>query len=75
VQGPLQASVYTPEGKEPRINLSLVADGVLPLRQPPRERKPKPDKTATPRESWAAPDRLRDDRPRVDPQLDDSIPF
>ena len=28
-----------------------------------------------PRESWAAPDRLRDDRPRVDDDLNDHVPF
>ena len=48
--------------------LSMTVDRVLALRQPPRERKPKSDK---PRESWAAPDRLRDDRPRVDDDLND----
>lgn len=72
VQGVPKFEIWRPDNGEPRVSLSVTADHVLALRQPPRERKPKP---ATPRESWAAPDRLRDDRPRVDPDLDDHIPF
>ena len=32
VQGAMQAELYRPEGKEPRISLSIIADQVLPLR-------------------------------------------
>ena len=54
VQGALKAELYRPDGGEARLSLSLVADAVLALRQPPRERKPKA--TTSPREE--APDRL-----------------
>jgi single-stranded DNA-binding protein len=46
VQGPMKAELYTPEGGEPRVSLSIVADHVLALRQPPRERKPKERETS-----------------------------
>jgi single-stranded DNA-binding protein len=39
VQGSLKAELYTPEGGEPRVSLSIVADKALALRQPVRERK------------------------------------
>jgi single-stranded DNA-binding protein len=39
VQGAFKAELYQPEGGEPRISLSIVADRVLALRQPPKERK------------------------------------
>ncbi|MCI0598593.1 MAG: single-stranded DNA-binding protein [Beijerinckiaceae bacterium] len=43
VQGAFKAELYTPEGGEPRISLSIVADQVLALRQPPRTKKaPRP---------------------------------
>ncbi len=75
VQGTPKFEIWRPENGEPRVSLSVTADHVLALRQPPRERKPKADKPATTRESWAAPDRLRDDRPRVNDDLDDEMPF
>lgn len=37
-QGPLKAELYSPEGKEPRINLSIIADTVTPLRAAKKER-------------------------------------
>jgi hypothetical protein len=70
-QGAFKVEPYDKNG-ETRIGFTLFADRVLPLKSAPRDRKPKPDK---PRESWAAPDRLRDDPPRVDTDLNDSIPF
>ena len=41
VQGAFKCELYQPEGGEARISLSIVADHVLALRQPPRERKAK----------------------------------
>jgi hypothetical protein len=70
-QGSFKCEPYQKDG-ETRVGFTLFADRVLPLKPSPRERKAK---AATPRDSLAAPDRLRDDRPRVDPQLDDHIPF
>jgi single-stranded DNA-binding protein len=40
VQGSFKAELYTFEGGEPRVSLSIVADKALALRQPPKERKP-----------------------------------
>jgi hypothetical protein len=72
-QGALQASVYTPPGKEPRVNLSVVANAILPLKPPPRERKPK----AAPPATAVAPDRsplARHAGDGVD-EFGDDIPF
>jgi len=41
VQGAFKCELYQPEGGEARISLSIVADHVLALRQPPRKRKAK----------------------------------
>jgi single-stranded DNA-binding protein len=41
VQGSFKAERYQPEGGEARVSLSIVADRVLALRQPPKERKAK----------------------------------
>lgn len=32
VSGTLTADIYTPPGKEPRVNLSITADNILPLK-------------------------------------------
>jgi single-stranded DNA-binding protein len=39
VQGSFKAELYTPDGGEANVSLSIIADRVLALRQPPRERK------------------------------------
>jgi len=39
VQGAFKAELYQPEGGEARVSLSIAADHVLALRQPPKERK------------------------------------
>src|ERR1019366_3553423 len=36
IQGPLKAELYKPEGGEPKISFSMVADQVLALRHPPK---------------------------------------
>jgi single-stranded DNA-binding protein len=41
IQGAFKAELYQPEGGEPKVSLSIIADRVLALRQPPMERKPK----------------------------------
>lgn len=41
VQGTLKVELYQPEGGEPRLSLSIVADHVLALRQPQRQRERK----------------------------------
>jgi single-stranded DNA-binding protein len=61
VQGSFKAEMYTPEGGEPRVSLSIIADRVLALRQPPRERKAPKEREAPYRGGAAA--------------FDDAIPF
>jgi single-stranded DNA-binding protein len=39
VQGAFKAELYQPEGGEAKVSLSIIADRVLALRQPPKERK------------------------------------
>jgi single-stranded DNA-binding protein len=39
VQGAFKDELYQPEGSEPKVSLSIIADRVLALRQPPKERK------------------------------------
>jgi hypothetical protein len=60
VQGPFKAELYSKDGGEPKISLSVVADRVLALRQPPKERTA----SAPQRRAW---------RPGDGP--DDEIPF
>jgi single-stranded DNA-binding protein len=61
VQGAMKAELYQPEGGEPRVSLSIVANHALALRQPPRERKAKTSRDAPCRGGAAA--------------FDDAIPF
>jgi hypothetical protein len=46
-QGSLKAELYAKEGCDPKVSLSIVADQILSLKQPPREREAKP-KTPAP---------------------------
>jgi single-stranded DNA-binding protein len=41
VQGAFKAGLYKPEGGEAKLSLSMIADQVLALRQPPKDRKAK----------------------------------
>ncbi|MFO1126351.1 MAG: OB-fold nucleic acid binding domain-containing protein [Methylocystis sp.] len=68
VQGTPKFEIWRPEGGEPRVSLGVTAEHVLALKQPPRERKPKSEKK--PQQY-----RARRDRPAVDAQLNDDIPF
>jgi single-stranded DNA-binding protein len=61
VQGSFRAELYQPEGGEPKVSLSIIADRVLALRQPPKERKAPKEREAPYRGGAAA--------------FDDSIPF
>jgi hypothetical protein len=78
--GTFEASVWAPEGREPRVNLTMNADAILSAR------KPKPAKPARQSEasntdgrsiaarSWAAP--RADEPPRGNaPVMDGDIPF
>lgn len=46
VQGTLKADFYAPPDREPRVNLTVFADIVVPLRAPPKAKKPKDGATA-----------------------------
>jgi single-stranded DNA-binding protein len=61
IQGVFKAELYQPEGGEARVSLNIVADRVLALRQPPKERKAPKEREASYRGGAAA--------------FDDSIPF
>jgi single-stranded DNA-binding protein len=50
-QGAMRAELYTPEGGEPRVSLSMVADQVLPARG--RSKPRKDEKPAQPAEAPA----------------------
>jgi single-stranded DNA-binding protein len=60
VQGAMKVELFTPDGGATKLSLSIVADHVLALRQPPKERKAKTSGDAA-RGGAAA--------------FDDSIPF
>lgn len=68
VQGRLDISTYDKDG-ETRVSLQIIADHVLALRQPGKERKPK---TAPPADT-----RTREERRRgvADPRFNDNLPF
>jgi single-stranded DNA-binding protein len=66
VQGSFKAELYTPDGGETKLSLSIIADHALALRQPPASRSAKQRKAKTSRD---APYR-GGARP-----FDDSIPF
>jgi single-stranded DNA-binding protein len=61
VQGAFKVELYTPDGSEPKVSPSIVADRVLALRQPPKQRKALKEREAPSRGGAAA--------------FDDSIPF
>jgi hypothetical protein len=61
VQGAFKAELYQPEGGEPKVSLSIIADRVVALRQPPKERKAPKERETSYRGGAAA--------------FDDSIPF
>ena len=46
IQGALKAELYAKDGGEPKLSLSIIADHVLALRQPPKPREPVSEKTA-----------------------------
>jgi single-stranded DNA-binding protein len=68
VQGSMKVELYTAasDGKT-KISRTVFADHVLPLRQPPKERKPRAAKPAPTSQETAT--------TATDPDLDDSIPF
>ncbi|MBX3527826.1 MAG: single-stranded DNA-binding protein [Rhodoblastus sp.] len=73
-QGKLDVSIQERDGQQ-RIRYGVMADNVLGLRQPPRERATR--KTSTDRSAPPADQRTREERCRgvADPDLNDPIPF
>jgi single-stranded DNA-binding protein len=70
VSGTLEARVYTPEGKEARIDLSLAVDAVLSARPRPKEAKLKPSRSAPATDTGATASSRNHGG-----ELDDDIPF
>ncbi len=81
VQGVPKFELYRPEGAEPRLSLSIVADHVLSLRQPPKERKKRapaeqpPGLPLMPPEKSPRPGEFKSRCGAAAPELDDQIPF
>jgi hypothetical protein len=83
--GTFDATVWVPEGREPRVNLTLTADAILSARKPPKAKTKKtaPASAQEPRpgrdiasKSWAAPARAEVETHRGSaPVMDDGIPF
>ena len=74
MQGTPKFEIWRPENGEPRVSLSVTADHVLALRQPPGERKPKADAHPA---TASSPDRSRLDRHAGDgvDEFGDDMPF
>jgi single-stranded DNA-binding protein len=78
VQGAMKAELYRPEGGEPRLSLSVVADQILALRQPPRQRERKTVERQPALEPLELPLPLsRRERCTgvAEPMLNDDVPF
>jgi single-stranded DNA-binding protein len=71
VQGTLKIEAYEKDGQT-KISRTIFADSVLPLRAPPREKKPKAGAPAAERQPSLQPVNIV---PARDPGLDDEIPF
>jgi single-stranded DNA-binding protein len=54
VAGEIKAAIYTPPGKEPRVNLTIMVDNVLSARKPP---KATPERTSRKRKEAKGLDR------------------
>jgi single-stranded DNA-binding protein len=67
-QGKLEIKTYTGNDGTQKIGRSIVADSVLALRQPPREKKPKAKPAPSTQEQSST-------STTTDPDLDDEIPF
>jgi hypothetical protein len=80
--GPFEANIWAPEGREPRINLSMSADAILSARKPKptkpksHEKSPNTDGRSLASKSWAAPARAEVETPLAEKgAFDDEIPF
>jgi hypothetical protein len=85
--GPFEANIWVPEGREPRVNLTMTADAILSARKP-KPAKPKAASSVRPSQasntggralaaaSWAAPSTAEVGTPRAEKgAFDDDIPF
>jgi single-stranded DNA-binding protein len=77
VQGTPKFEIYRPADGEPRVSLSMTADMVLALRQPPKTREKKDPAPAPARAEKPASDRDRLDRRNDggEDRFNDSVPF
>lgn len=67
VQGSFKCDVYTPEGKEPRVNLTIFADNVVALRAAAKARKAKVPSSHDATQAPAGPAAWEDDIPFMRP--------
>jgi hypothetical protein len=75
--GPFEANIWAPEGREPRVNLSMNADAILSARKPKsHEKSANTDGRSVAAKSWAAPARAEVGTPLAEKgAFDDEIPF
>lgn len=73
VQGLLKADIYTPEGGEPRLSMSVLVDQALAAKPKPRPRKPD-NMSANMLSSHANPPKQKPHH-YADPDLDDEVPW
>lgn len=78
--GPFEATVWAPEGREPRVNLTMTADAILSARKPKAERATAPASTVARREGLSVEATLRSKMTitggtRRQPPIHDDIPF
>jgi hypothetical protein len=77
--GPFEANTWAPEGREPRVNLTVTADAILTGHKPKNRvaKSTKANGRAVAAASWAAPARAEVETPRAGKGADfnDSIPF
>jgi hypothetical protein len=66
IQGALKAELYRHDGGEPKVSLSIIADHILPLRQPSKRGPKSPEARDT---------RTRQEHCAPGDQFDDEIPF
>jgi single-stranded DNA-binding protein len=74
-QGPLKAEIYAANDGSTKVSLSIVADRVLPLRQPRKERKAKAPEPAAAQDERTRQQRLAGSWSAESSDPNDSIPF
>jgi single-stranded DNA-binding protein len=75
VQGSFKAELYRPDSGEPKVSLSIIADRVLALRQPPTLRQPPKNREPAPQDTRPRQERLAGGTWAPGGSPNDDIPF